>query len=254
MMDRVLITGATGGLGRALTLAFAGRHSELALHYRSAAAAAAELVAAAAELGSRAVALPQDLAVEDIDAAAQRLIASAHNELGGPVNLAVLNAADQSVQPWSELTAADWDAMYRATFRANAVLLKALGEQMRGLAAPNRVIVVIGSIEGYRPAAGHAPYSTMKAALHHLVAAAAHELGPAGVRVVGVAPGLIDRPGLVDGWPDGYHRWLETAALGRPVTAEEVAQVVRMLAGPAASGVTGVTVPVDAGWSAHPGW
>lgn len=254
MMDRVLITGATGGLGQAFALAFADAHTELALHFRAASATADALVAEVGNRGTKAVGISQDLSAADVTSAAEHLLASAHNELGGPINIAVLNAADQSVKPWAELTEADWDEIYRTNFRANAVLAKLLGEQMRKLSVPNRVIVMVGSIEGFRPAAGHAPYGAMKAALHHLVASAAQELGADGIRVVGVAPGLIERDGLAEAWPSGYQRWTKASALGRPVTAEEVAEVVRFLTGPAASGVTGVTLPVDAGWSASAGW
>jgi 3-oxoacyl-[acyl-carrier protein] reductase len=94
----------------------------------------------------------------------------------------------------------------------------------------------------------------MKAAMHHLVAAAAHELGPKGIRVIGVAPGLVDSEKVQTEWPEGVERFNKVAALGRPVTPNEVANLVTFLATPAASGITGVTIPVDAGWSAHPGW
>lgn len=252
-LDRVLITGATGGLGQALLAVYANAHTELALQYRSDAGMAERLVALAGERGARAVALQQDLGVEEVDAELRHFLARVHNELGA-TNIAVLNAAAQDVTPWHELTAKDFDEMYRVTFRASAVLLQQLGEQLAELPHANRVIAVVGSVEGIRPAPGHAPYATMKAALHHLVKAAAHELGIHGVRVVGVAPGLIDRPGLETDWADGVQRWQLAAALGRPVTALEVAEVIAFLTSPAASGITGVVVPVDAGWSAHPGW
>lgn len=252
-MDRVLITGATGGLGQALAAVFVNSHTELALHFRSDSGMAKRLVELAAESGSRAVAFQQDFSVEGIDEAISHFLARVHNELGAP-NIAVLNAAAQDVTDWHELKARDFDEMYRATFRSTALLLQKLGEQMIDLPIDNRVIAVIGSIEGMRPAPGHAPYSTMKAALHHLVKAAAHELGPHGVRVVGVAPGLIDRPGLETDWADGVERWQLAAALSRPVTALEVANAVAFLASPAASAITGTVLPVDAGWSAHPGW
>ena len=116
------------------------------------------------------------------------------------------------------------------------------------------LIVVFGSIEGIRPNINHAPYATMKAAIHHLVKAAAHELGPDGIRVVGIAPGLVDRDGLEHDWPHGVQSWNKSSALGRPLRAEEIANVTAFVASPAASGITGITIPVDAGWSAHPGW
>ena len=94
----------------------------------------------------------------------------------------------------------------------------------------------------------------MKAAMHHLVAAAANELGPKGIRVIGIAPGLIDSDKVQAEWPEGVARFNSVASLGRPVTANEVANIVTFVATPAASGIIGVTIPVDAGWSAHPGW
>jgi 3-oxoacyl-[acyl-carrier protein] reductase len=119
---------------------------------------------------------------------------------------------------------------------------------------PNPVIVVIGSIEGIRPNINHAPYGVFKAALHHLVTAAAYELGQKNIRVVGVAPGLIQREGLEADWKEGVKSFGEHSALHRIIDASEVAKVVRFLASEDASAITGITIPVDAGWSAHPGW
>jgi NAD(P)-dependent dehydrogenase (short-subunit alcohol dehydrogenase family) len=100
----------------------------------------------------------------------------------------------------------------------------------------------------------HAPYAVAKAALHHLVSAAAHELGGRRVRVTGVVPGLVDRAGLEEAWPEGVARYRAAAALARPVTADEVAAGVAFLASGAASGITGTTLTIDAGWSSAPGW
>ena len=85
-------------------------------------------------------------------------------------------------------------------------------------------------------------------------AAAATELGTRGIRVVAVAPGLVDREVLAQAWPEGVERYRRASALGRPVTAREVAETVAFLASPAASGITGTTVTIDAGWSATAGW
>lgn len=253
MTDRVLITGSTGGLGEALIEVFQGPHADLALHYRQDESKAAILVAAAQKAGSRAAAFQQDFSLTTTDHEVAHFLARVHNEIGAP-NIAVLNAANQEVTPWDELEAANWDEMYAANFRSPALMIGQLAKTMSQLTLENRVIVLIGSIEGLRPAKGHAPYATMKAALHHLVAAAAAEVGPLGVRVVGVAPGLIDREGLAEDWPDGVSRWKAAVALGRSIQASEVAKAVRWLASSDASAITGVVLPVDAGWSANAGW
>lgn len=250
-----LVTGATGGLGRAVATAFADAGLDVAVHHRSAgtSGAAADLAAELATRGVRATTVAADLAEFDpnVDAACAGLLDEVAAALADP-DVVVLNAGSQALTPWDELDAAAWDALYAGTLRHTAVLLHAAAARMRPKRHP--VIVVVGSVEGLRAAPGHAAYAVFKAGLHHLVGAAAHELGPRGIRVVGVAPGLIDRPGLVTDWPDGHARWSAAAALGRPVAAAEVAAVVAFLASPAASGVTGVVVPVDAGWSCAPGW
>ena len=247
-----LVTGASGGLGRAIAVALAAAGHDIAVHYRSDDAGAAETSRLVKETGRQAYAVSLDLEItspEELDRTVDDLLADVVDHLGD-LDVVVLNAFPQDVTPWHALDTEAWDVMLDGGLRPTAALLRAAAQSL----APGGVIVTIGSIEGFRPAKGHTPYAVAKAALHHLTAAAAHELGPHGIRVVGVAPGLIAREGLAENWPDGIRRWEKASALGRPVTADEVAQVVAFLASPAASAVTGVTIPVDAGWSASPGW
>ena len=247
-----LVTGASGGLGSALAVALAEAGHDVAVHYRGDAGGAARTVARVEATGRRAVALHADLAIDDaadLDAACDALLDAAADALG-PVGAVVLNAFPQDHTDWDALDTAAWDAMHRGGLRPTTALLHRATARMTA----GGVVVAVGSIEGFRPAPTHAAYAVAKAALHHLVAAAAHEVGARGVRVVGVAPGLVDREGLAQAWPEGVERWRRTAALGRPVSPEEVAATVAFLASPAASGITGTTVTVDAGWSAAPGW
>jgi NAD(P)-dependent dehydrogenase (short-subunit alcohol dehydrogenase family) len=115
-------------------------------------------------------------------------------------------------------------------------------------------ITLIASVEGRRPAPGHAHYASAKAGVIMLARAAALEYGPAGIRVNSVSPGLIDRPGLADQWPDGLSRWQRAAPLGRVGTAAEVGDACVFLASPMAAFITGHDLAVDGGMSAVPGW
>jgi 3-oxoacyl-[acyl-carrier protein] reductase len=249
-MNQALVTGSAGLLGQAVAVELSKSFSHLALHFNKSKPELKTL-----SVGCKAELFQQDFSVDDIDRSNDELINAIKTASGCDIDVAVLNASSQQLTKWSEQSASDWDHMYRTSLRPTASLLHKLGEHMRQSANSNpKTIIVIGSIEGIRPAVNHAPYAVMKAALHHLVTAAAYELGQSNIRVVGVAPGLIARPGIEADWPTGVSSWNQTAALGRMVTAEEVAKVISFFAGPAASGVTGVTVPVDAGWGSHPGW
>jgi len=84
--------------------------------------------------------------------------------------------------------------------------------------------------------------------------AAALELGPHGIRVNAVAPGLIDRDGLAEAWPDGVARWQAACPLGRLGTPDDVADAVLFLLSDAARWISGATLTVDGGMLARPTW
>jgi NAD(P)-dependent dehydrogenase (short-subunit alcohol dehydrogenase family) len=84
--------------------------------------------------------------------------------------------------------------------------------------------------------------------------AAAQELGRHGIRVNTVSPGLIDRPGLAEDWPDGVNRWTAAVPLGRLGTADDVGDACVFLCSDLARFITGTDLVVDGGVLTNPTW
>ena len=235
----VLVTGASGNIGRGIAEGLAAAGAAVVVHCHSNAKAADELAQA---IGGRAVQadLADPQAVDDMLAAVT------------PTML-VNNAARQDVAALPDIGVEDWRAMLATNldgaFHVMQRCAAAWAKDDRGGA-----IVNIASIEASDPATGHAHYATSKAALLMLTRAAALEYGPDAIRVNAVSPGLIYRAGLEIDWPDGVERWLERAPLGRLGTPQDVADAVLFLLSPAARWISGTNLVVDGGMSAQSRW
>ena len=163
------------------------------------------------------------------------------------------NAALQPVTPLREMGSADLAELYGANLAAPFHLTQAAARHWREVTRPG-CIVNIGSIEGLQPAPGHAHYAATKAALAMFTRAAALEYGEDAVRVNAVLPGLIERDGLDEAWPEGVQRWRATAPLGRLGRPGDVADACLFLASDAARWITGAALVVDGGVSCRPTW
>ncbi|MFJ4202224.1 SDR family NAD(P)-dependent oxidoreductase [Streptomyces sviceus] len=241
-----LVTGAGGGIGRGIALRFAEQGAAVALHCRTAVTAAREVVSRIEDSGARAVVLEADLRDED---ACRRLVREAA-AWGGGLTALVNNAGVQPTQPLPGMTAAQWRTVVDTNLGSVFACTQAAAELMR----PGGSVTHIASVEAGHPAPEHAHYSASKAAIVAHARAAALEYGPHGIRVNTVSPGLIDREGLAEAWPEGMERWVRKAPLGRLGRPEDVADACVFLASPLASWVTGHDLVVDGGVSARPTW
>ncbi|WOX10821.1 SDR family NAD(P)-dependent oxidoreductase [Streptomyces sp. N50] len=246
-----LVTGASGGIGRGIALRFAEEGAAgVVLQCRTAVEAAGEVADRVRELGARAVVLQADLTDED---ACRGLVREADGWSGGRLTALVNNAGVQPTQPLPGMTAADWRTVVDTNLTSVFACTQAAAAVMREHGVGGTV-THIASIEASAPAALHAHYSASKAAVVMHARSAALEYGPYGIRVNTVSPGLIDREGLEEAWPDGVRRWREAAPTGRLGRPEDVGDACVFLASSLASWVTGHDLVVDGGVLARPTW
>lgn len=239
-----VVTGAAGGIGAGIARRFAAAGARVVIGYRGDRGAAEHLAAA---LGDGALA--HRVEITDPDSCAT-LVAAATAAFGR-LDTVVNNAGIQPVQQLPTMTVQDWrtvlDTNATGVFTMTQAAAPALGEH-------GGSVIHIASIEGSHPALGHAHYAAAKAAVLMHMRSAALEYGPRGIRVNAVSPGLIDRPGLAESWPQGVARFTAAAPLGRLGTADEVGDACVFLASPLARWITGANLVVDGGVSVHPTW
>jgi NAD(P)-dependent dehydrogenase (short-subunit alcohol dehydrogenase family) len=234
-----VVTGASRGIGAAIARALDGAGARVALVARG----RDELEAVARELGNRPVVLPADLADPSVP---PRLVADALEQLG-EVDVLVNNAAAAHRGPTVELDAALVDRLHAVNVRAPLLLIAALVPSM--IERRSGAIISLSSASAVVGTPRRAAYAATKGAIDAMTRSLAIELGPHGIRVNSVAPGVVDTalwarnkaiPGVIE-------QIEALTALRRWATPEDVADVVTFLASDAARFVTGETICVDGG-------
>lgn len=240
----VVVTGAAGGIGGSYVQAFAAAGANVvAADVPAAAEAGVELVEKA---GDRAVFVAGDVTSDDDWAA---LVARALDEFGridALVNNAAVYHGLAAKRPLTELSPDDWDSVLRVNVRGTWQGIKAVVPAMR--AAGGGRIVNVSSATSRMGVPGFVHYVASKAAVEGLTRAAARELGPDGITVNAVAPGLVTDAATRTLNGDDY---IAAAASGRALRREmlpdDLVGAVLFLASDAAGFVTGQTLIVDGG-------
>ena len=234
-----LVTGASRGIGAAIARALDGAGARVALAARS----RDQLEAVASELTNAPVVLVTDLA----DPAAAAALAARALDALGRVDVLVNNAAVAHRSPTVDIDGELVDRLFAVNVRAPLLLVAALIPGMTECGGGS--IVNLSSVSGVVGTPNRAPYAATKGAIDAATRSLAIELGPAGIRVNSVAPGVVDtdlwaRNKLVPGVVEQVEA---QTPLRRWAVPDDIADVVVFLASDAARFVTGETLSADGG-------
>jgi 3-oxoacyl-[acyl-carrier protein] reductase len=239
-----LVTGASSGIGRATAIALAQAGARVGVNYFKNRAGGEETAETIRRAGGEALALHGDVT----KAADIAKMVQAVRERWGRVDILVNNAGDLLARrQLAEMTEEYWDQVMALNLKSVFLAVKAVWEEMA--ARKSGCIVNVSSIAGRNGGGpGAAAYAAAKGGLLTYTKSLAKELAAYGVRVNGVAPGVIATP-YHERYspPDLFAKYLSTIPLGRAGTSEEIARVIVFLASPAASFMTGETVEVNGG-------
>jgi enoyl-[acyl-carrier protein] reductase III len=239
-----LITGGSRGIGRAVALALAERGADVAINYRNNREAAEEVARAIEGRGRLALAVQADLG----EAGQIRPMFEAVAKAFGHLDILVANAASTAFKPILESREHHITKTYAITVNAFVLCAQEAAKLMAG--RQGRVVAVSG-IDSVAVLRDHGVLGSAKAALEVLVKYLAVELGPRGITVNAVNPGLVET--------DSARRYLgaEYAALrdrvaaatplGRAATPDDIARVVAFFCSDDAAWVTGQTLMADGG-------
>jgi enoyl-[acyl-carrier protein] reductase III len=248
LIDRVaLVTGGSRGIGRAIALRLAADGADCVVTYRREGERAREVADEIVARGRRALAV--ELPLQEPDRVGPTLERVA--ETFGRLDILVANAAATAFRPMTEQKPHNVDMTFAISVDSFVTAVQAAVPLMR---QGGRIVAVSG-IDSHQAMPKHGVLGAAKAAVESLVRTLALELGPQGITVNGVSPGIVDTDSsrtylersLGLDWKGVAARVAAMTPVGRVGTADDVAALVAYLVSDAASFLTGQTIVIDGG-------
>ncbi|NIW35758.1 MAG: 3-oxoacyl-[acyl-carrier-protein] reductase [Gemmatimonadetes bacterium] len=233
-----VVTGAFRGIGLATARQLAAAGAKVALVNRDASRAAQAQAEIPEGRGKSYI-----CDVTDVDCVSG-MVGIVEEELG-PISILVNNAGITRDRLLLRLDDEDWDLVMEVNLKAAFNLTKITSRRM--IRRRGGSIVNVSSVVGLMGNAGQANYAAAKAGVIGLTKAVAKELAPRGVRANAVAPGFIETQMTADLAGETRDRLLAQIPMGELGQPEDVAPVIRFLAGPGARYITGQVIVVDGG-------
>ena len=236
------VTGSSRGIGRAVARQLAKDGYAVGINYIQAEDKARELVEELTAQGYQAMAVQADVADREAITAAIRKVEAAF----GPVTLLVNNAGISEHQLFQDVTPEFWSRMMAVNVSGAYHTIQAVLPNM--IREKSGCIINVSSIWGQRGASCEVTYSTTKAAVIGLTRSLAMEVGPSGIRVNCVAPGVINTDMAQTLGGDVLDDLAQETPVGRLGTPEDIAYAVSFLASEKASFITGQVLTSDGGF------
>jgi 3-oxoacyl-[acyl-carrier protein] reductase len=236
-----LVTGASRGIGRATALALGRAGAQIVAHYSSGAQEVEAVVKEIRAAGGRAEPIAADLSARD---GAHDLAKRVRAIVGERLDILVANAGVSKAAPLEEMTLEDFDRLFAVNVRAPYFLL----QQLLPCLQKDSSVIFVSSLAARAAVGNISAYAATKGAVSTLVKYLATALGPRGIRVNAVAPGVVDTDmSNFTKTEAGREATLNMQSLKRIAQAEDIAGVIEFLATDAARWVTGDILSADGG-------
>jgi 3-oxoacyl-[acyl-carrier protein] reductase len=236
-----LVTGGSRGIGRASALALAAAGAQVLVHYNRGVSEAEAVVADIRAAGGRADKLMADLSAPD---GAHRLAGQVRDIVGARLDILFANAGVSRSVSIEDTSVQDFDALFATNVRAPFFLV----QQLLPIMHRGSSVIFVSSLAAHVALGSIAAYSATKGAIDTLVKHFAAALGPRGIRVNAIAPGVIDTEmSSFAKTEDGRKSILGMQAIQRIGEPGDVGPVVAFLASDHARWITGDTIRVDGG-------
>lgn len=240
-----LVTGSGQGIGRGIAEVFAEEGADVVINDKTLCSQAEEVTAWVRAQGRRSLAFGADVSKRsEVEAMFER----AWKEIG-PIDVLVNNAGIETIVPFLDLTDEQWFDVVKINlwgeWLCSQIFCKRLVESGR-----QGSVINIGSIQAGKVLPGRSHYAPAKLAIEALTRNTSAEMGPLGIRVNCIHPGLIET--TMTDWvmkkPDLLANVVSQISLGRPGQPREIGTVAAFLASDEAKYVTGQCIYVDGGW------
>jgi glucose 1-dehydrogenase len=259
LQDQVaLVTGASSGIGKAISLAMADAGAKVVVNYISDKGSADQMVQDIQDGGGTAMAVRADISRED---QVTEMFRSACRAFG-TVDILVNNAGIQKDAGFLEMSLDDWQAVLAVNLTGCFLCAREAAKEFcrRGVVADRSKaagkIIFISSVHDVIPWAGHANYAASKGGVNMLMKSLAQEMAPHRIRANSISPGAVKTNINREAWEsaEGEEKMRKLIPYDRVGETEDIAPVAVWLASDQADYVTGITLYVDGGMMLYPGF